>query len=75
MNNFKRTCARKKPTFIILPPIIVSSYSSPNEKVLTEFETIVLVFTVHFPSFTVISMVGEEEVIIFLAIHGTPIEK
>lgn len=63
-----------KLTLIVRPPIIVSSYSSPREKVLDELVIRVVVFTVHLSSFLEISIVGDDAVIIFLATHGIPID-
>ncbi len=60
-------------TLIVRPPIIVSSYSSPREKVLDELVISVVVFTVHLSSFFEISIVGDDAVIIFLATHGIPV--
>lgn len=62
-------------TFIVRPPCIVSMYSSPSLNVFDELDMREEVFIVHNPSTDDISIVGEEEVIIFRGTHGIPIRK
>lgn len=60
-------------TLMDLPPIIVSSYSSPSLKVLELLDIKLLVLIVQLSPFCDISIVGDEVVIIFLATQGIPV--
>lgn len=58
---------------MVLPPIIVSSYSSPSLKVLELLDIRLDVLIVQLSPFFDTSIVGDEAVIIFLATHGIPV--
>lgn len=62
-------------TFMVRPPCMVSSYSSPSLKVFDDLDASVLTSIVQDPSAKDISIVGEEAVSIFLGTHGIPFER